>query len=110
MQVARAFTRPKFAGMLGSTHVPSALTLTVRLRTLTEQRWSSFGGVCAVATAGRAAISTSARTIRRFHSEGLCPSDSPTRELAGTPQAPLRWRGLTRALVRRCLVIGVETI
>src|SRR6185436_6138038 len=32
--------------------------------------------------------------------EGLCPSDSPSRSLAGAPSAPLRSRGLTRALVR----------
>ena len=34
------------------------------------------------------------------HSEGLRPSDSLTRSLAGGPRAPLRSRGLTRALVR----------
>ena len=38
-QVARAFTDPKFAGMFGSTHVPSGFTCTVRLSTLTTQ-WS----------------------------------------------------------------------
>ena len=37
---------------------------------------------------------------RPNHSEGVRPSDSPTRSLAGVPQAPLRSRGLTRALVR----------
>ena len=35
------------------------------------------------------------------HSEGLRPSDSPTHSLAGAPKAPLRSRGLTRALVRQ---------
>ena len=33
--------------------------------------------------------------------ERLRPSDSPTRSLAGAPGAPLRSRGLTRALVRQ---------
>jgi uncharacterized protein len=35
------------------------------------------------------------------YSEGLRPSDSPTRSLAGALSAPLRSRGLTRALVRQ---------
>src|SRR5437588_2419423 len=40
-QVARARTGPKFAGILGNTHVPSALTCTLRFRTLTMQFWLS---------------------------------------------------------------------
>src|SRR6185312_3289189 len=36
-QVARARTCPKFAGMLGRTHVPSGLTCTLRFSTLTTQ-------------------------------------------------------------------------
>ena len=37
MQVARARTRPKFAGTFGSTHEPSGRTRTLRFRTLTVQ-------------------------------------------------------------------------
>ena len=33
-------------------------------------------------------------------SEGLRPSDSPTRSLAGAPQAPLRSRGSFATLTR----------
>ena len=36
-QVARARTGPKFAGIFGSTQVPSVFTCTVRLSTLTTQ-------------------------------------------------------------------------
>ena len=35
MQVARARTRPKFAGTFGSTHEPSGWTRTLRFNTLT---------------------------------------------------------------------------
>jgi hypothetical protein len=37
MQVTRALTGPKFAGMFGSTQVPSGFTRTLRLSTLTVQ-------------------------------------------------------------------------
>jgi len=39
------------------------------------------------------------------HSEGLRPSDSPTRALARRFDGALRSRGLTRALVRRGAVL-----
>jgi len=45
-------------------------------------------------------VAASSRQHATNHSEGLRPSDSLTRSLAGTPQAPLRSRGLTRLLVR----------
>src|SRR4029079_12325124 len=46
--------------------------------------------------------------LARNHSEGLRPSDSPTRALARRFAGALRSRGLTRALVRRCRT-GFET-
>ena len=57
MHVARARTGPKFAGTLGRTHVPSGLTRTFRLSTLTVQ----FSLSCANASrAGHTASRTSA--------------------------------------------------
>src|SRR5689334_7092032 len=64
MQVARARTRPKFAGTFGSTHDPSACTRALRLRTLTTQfSLTSTSGVCA--RAGAAASRHTAAPIRR---------------------------------------------
>ena len=45
-------------------------------------------------------VAASSRQHATNHSEGLRPSDSLTRSLAGAPQAPLRSRGLIRMLLR----------
>src|SRR5262245_50236360 len=55
-QVARARTRPKFEGTLGSTHEPSGLTRTLRFSTLTVQ--FSFRSVSTVWPRAGAAAST----------------------------------------------------
>ena len=62
MQVARARTRPKLAGMFGSTHVPLGRTRVLRFNTLTMQFSLSRGPSCgsvevvAAATAAKAAV------------------------------------------------------
>src|SRR4051794_23156940 len=49
-------------------------------------------------------------TSSRNHSEGLRPSDSPTRSLASRFVGSLRSRGLTRALVRRAAPIAPRNL
>ncbi len=61
--VARALIWPKLAGMFGSTHVPSGLTRTVRLSTLTVQ----FSSNCARAACAATSTSSPATTIRNMY-------------------------------------------
>src|SRR5512146_3342053 len=71
-QVARARTWPKFAGMLGSTQVPSGFTETLRFSPLTTQfslSWADAGsGVTANTNARNGAIITTRLILCHCHS------------------------------------------
>jgi hypothetical protein len=64
-QVARARTGPKFAGIFGSTQLPSGFTRTFRFKTETMQFSLSGGGVWPDAAEGAPTIPAAATRTQR---------------------------------------------
>ena len=72
MQVARARTRPKFAGMFGRIHEPSGRTRVLRFSTLTMQFSLSRGVDCADTSRGVATPTPAASTANASIRNARC--------------------------------------